>query len=76
MLLRSGIDTRSEKTEIPERMLVVLRGFLFVFFFFFFLSFKDLVIGEWERRMREWRQFIYVDNSKKRISIMGKAERG
>ena len=69
MLLRSGIDTRSEKTEIPERMLVVLRGF-------FFLSFKDLVIGEWERRMREWRQFIYVDNSKKRISIMGKAERG
>ena len=71
MLLRSGIDTRSEKTEIPERMLVVLRGV-----FFFFLCFKDLVIGEWERRMREWRQFIYVDNSKKRISIMGKAERG
>lgn len=54
MLLRSGIDTRSEKTKIPERMLVVLGGFLF----FFFLSFKDLVIGEWERRMREWRQFM------------------
>ena len=53
MLLRSGIDTRSEKTEIPERMLVVLRGFLFVFFFFFF-EFQgpsDWGVGEEDERM-------------------------
>ena len=49
MLLRSGIDTRSEKTEIPERMLVVLRG---VFFFFFeFQGPSDWGVGEEDERM-------------------------
>lgn len=68
MLLRSGIDTRSEKTEIPERMLVVLGGF----FFFEFQGPSDWGVGEEDERM----ETVYVDNSKKRISIMGKAERG